>query len=206
MTALPRSTGGPEALGRLERRKARTRAAILRAASDLFDERGYQETSVQLISDAADVGIGTLYGYFSSKEEVLREVLRQRSLPAIERYVATAAGEGTGIERLVGLIEAYAEFLGQNRPVLIAALVSLDGFATTPGGPLLWLHGAFRQILQAGVDSGEFRSMPVDALARGFQGLCTMAMLGVGIYKGHEDEPETLEGLRAMARLLVANP
>ena len=40
--------------GRLERRKARTRAAIISAASKLFHERGYEDTSIQQIAELAD--------------------------------------------------------------------------------------------------------------------------------------------------------
>ncbi len=61
--------------GRLERRKARTRAAIIDAATALFHERGFEETSIQQIAERADTGVGTLYGYFGSKDQILREVL-----------------------------------------------------------------------------------------------------------------------------------
>ena len=74
---------------RLERRKARTRATILEAAGALFRDNGYEETSIQQIAERADTGVGTLYGYFASKEEMLHEVLRQHSDEAIERYQAS---------------------------------------------------------------------------------------------------------------------
>ncbi|MEO9254346.1 MAG: helix-turn-helix domain-containing protein, partial [Tepidiformaceae bacterium] len=77
--------------GRLERRKARTRAAILTAASRLFHERGYEDTSIQQVAERADTGVGTLYGYFASKEDILRAVLDDQRDEAIARYQSSIA-------------------------------------------------------------------------------------------------------------------
>jgi TetR/AcrR family transcriptional regulator, repressor of fatR-cypB operon len=46
------------------------REAILNAALDLFAERGFHGTPVPMIAERARVGAGTLYRYFSSKEEM----------------------------------------------------------------------------------------------------------------------------------------
>ncbi|MCA9823169.1 MAG: helix-turn-helix transcriptional regulator, partial [Dehalococcoidia bacterium] len=64
---------------RLERRKARTRASILSAAEQLFGSRGYDDTSIAQIAETADTGVGTVYGYFASKAEILQAVLRDHS-------------------------------------------------------------------------------------------------------------------------------
>ena len=75
--------------GRLERRKARTRAAIISSASKLFHDRGFEETSIQHIAELADTGVGTLYGYFESKDDILREVLQTERDEALEQYFAS---------------------------------------------------------------------------------------------------------------------
>jgi AcrR family transcriptional regulator len=54
-----------------------TRQALLRAASRLFAENGYHETSVPDIVRAAGVGHGTFYAYFASRREILVELTRQ---------------------------------------------------------------------------------------------------------------------------------
>jgi AcrR family transcriptional regulator len=54
-----------------DRKKARTRQAIIDAATDLFATRGYEETTVADIAAAADIGTRTFFSYFASKEEVL---------------------------------------------------------------------------------------------------------------------------------------
>jgi len=54
-----------------ERKRARTRQAIVDAAVDLFDRNGYEGTTVADIAAAAEIGTRTFFSYFASKEEVL---------------------------------------------------------------------------------------------------------------------------------------
>ena len=60
-----------EKMGRRERKKLLSRKAILDAAVREFSRKGFKETSVADIMNAADLGIGTFYNYFESKEEIL---------------------------------------------------------------------------------------------------------------------------------------
>jgi AcrR family transcriptional regulator len=66
---------------RLDRRKARTRAALVAAARELLASRDPAEVSIQEITDTADVGFGSFYNHFESKAELfdaaLEEVLEE---------------------------------------------------------------------------------------------------------------------------------
>jgi AcrR family transcriptional regulator len=62
----------PPPQGRRARRQAYTRERIFRAALKLFAERGYLDTTIEDITEAADVGKGTFFNYFPSKEHVLK--------------------------------------------------------------------------------------------------------------------------------------
>ena len=68
---------------RRERRRLETRERIYRAALQIFAERGYLETTVEDITEAADVGKGTFFNYFPTKEHVLATYGEQR-VAAIE--------------------------------------------------------------------------------------------------------------------------
>lgn len=68
---------------RLERRKARTRAALVRAAQS-FLACGKVNTPILEITQAADVGMGSFYNHFKTKEELFEAAV----LDAIERYGA----------------------------------------------------------------------------------------------------------------------
>src|SRR5450755_1032581 len=58
-------------VSRRARRAAETRERIYQAALGLFAERGFAAITVEDITDAADVGKGTFFNYFPSKEHVL---------------------------------------------------------------------------------------------------------------------------------------
>jgi len=64
---------------RRERRIERQRKIIMDAAAELFAQRGYQATTTRDISDAVDIGESTLYGYFSSKKDVLQAILSHQA-------------------------------------------------------------------------------------------------------------------------------
>jgi AcrR family transcriptional regulator len=74
---------------RRERHRAEIRERLFRAALRLFAERGYLETTVEDITDAADVGKGTFFNYFPTKEHVLATFGAER-LAAITRAVERA--------------------------------------------------------------------------------------------------------------------
>lgn len=62
---------------RRDRRKARTRQALIGAARQIMAERGVAEVSIQQITDAADVGFGSFYNYFPDKSQLFETALEQ---------------------------------------------------------------------------------------------------------------------------------
>jgi AcrR family transcriptional regulator len=64
---------------RRERRIERQRKTIMDAAAELFAQKGYQATTTRDIADSVDIGESTLYGYFSSKKEVLQAILSEQA-------------------------------------------------------------------------------------------------------------------------------
>src|SRR6266513_1990591 len=75
-------------LGLRERKKQRTRETIARAARELFDERGYHDTTLPEIAEAADVSTRTIFAYFPSKEDILFS-----DFPVMKEALAQALAE-----------------------------------------------------------------------------------------------------------------
>jgi AcrR family transcriptional regulator len=85
------SVSSPPAEGRRERKRNETHHKLLECALRLFGERGFANTKVEDITEAADVGKGTFFNYFPSKEHVLLHVAEiqrgkyQRALASLEQ-------------------------------------------------------------------------------------------------------------------------
>ncbi len=60
---------------RVRKRQLRTRVQLLRVAHRLMSKQGVDATTIQEITEAADVGFGTFYNYFSSKDDLATQVL-----------------------------------------------------------------------------------------------------------------------------------
>ncbi len=186
--------------GRLERRKARTRAAIISAASKLFHERGFEETSIQHIAELADTGVGTLYGYFDSKDDILREVLQTERDEALDQYFASIHEQTPYMDRAVMAVNSLATYLRKNRRILVAAFQVGARNRQVDEAQAEWLHEGFREMIQSGIAAGEFRPLPVDAAVRMLVGTVMLAMLGIGNWAGEEDKPGTLRDLETLTR------
>ena len=68
--ATSRDRSGSRAVPRGDRRRARTRHKLIGAAREFLSEPGYVDRSIAEITDAADIGLGSFYNHFESKDEL----------------------------------------------------------------------------------------------------------------------------------------
>jgi TetR/AcrR family transcriptional regulator, cholesterol catabolism regulator len=85
------------------------RDELLELAAKMFAERGLRATTVRDIADSAGILSGSLYHHFSSKEEMVDEVMRGFLDWLFARYRAIVEAEGNPLERLQGLFLASFE-------------------------------------------------------------------------------------------------
>lgn len=93
----------------LERERQLKRNALLRAAAIEFGERGFRSTSLDVVAARLGISKPTIYHYFSSKEEILYEVMKE-SLAQMQSVIDAAKGVN-GFQRLRALLVAYAKTL-----------------------------------------------------------------------------------------------
>ena len=80
--AQPAAANSASGQNRLDRRKARTRQALIDAAVRLIAEGRGERASIQEITEAADIGFGSFYNHFESKDELFRTASEE----ALERW------------------------------------------------------------------------------------------------------------------------
>jgi AcrR family transcriptional regulator len=94
-----------ECISRRERKKQETREHLLKAAWQLFQEKGYDDTTVQEIAEAADVAKSTFFNYFETKEAIVNEIALWR----IELLGGRVLGEGHTPDRVIDRIKLLME-------------------------------------------------------------------------------------------------
>ncbi|OEJ96433.1 TetR/AcrR family transcriptional regulator [Streptomyces thermolilacinus] len=80
--------------GLRERKKQRTRTALLRTALELFTTKGYEETTVDEIADAVEVSQRTFFRYFPSKEAAAFALQQMTEQHFVEALRTRPAEEG----------------------------------------------------------------------------------------------------------------
>lgn len=169
----PGKPAPPAQPGRRAKRSEQTREKIFRAALKLFAERGFNATTVEAITAAADVGKGTFFNYFENKESVL---LNYRELQ-MERVAAFVAANRASERPLAPLLLELALTLtieqGQSPGLIQSLLTAVFGNETVQKRMAEAIDGNVRQLaLLIGdrQERGELRRdlSPFD-IAQGFQ-------------------------------------
>ena len=88
-------------------RRARTRAALLRAAGRVFAEQGFHGATLESVAAAAGVSKGALYHYFPSKEQLFLALLEDRLGAGISDIEAVVAERGTESRHLGAATETF---------------------------------------------------------------------------------------------------
>jgi AcrR family transcriptional regulator len=99
----------------LSARGVETRNRLLEAAESVFGELGYHDASIVKITEGAGVGQGTFYLYFSSKQEIFDELIRDLNR-RIRRAMTEQSSQGTTrIEQELLGFKGYFEFAASHR-------------------------------------------------------------------------------------------
>src|ERR1700737_3502404 len=108
------ATRPPAYPSRRERRRTEIRQRLFRTALRLFAQRGFMATTVENITEAADVGKGTFFNYFPSKEHLLLEFGKTRQSKMRRALDQASRGDRRIRQILRELFYALAEEPGQS--------------------------------------------------------------------------------------------
>src|SRR5580692_2447046 len=108
-----------------ERRRAQTRGRLVAAAEQLFAAQGVEATTIAEITEGADVGFGSFYNHFDSKDEIAEAVLGE----ALERQAGglfELIDPITDPAEVVAVAHSYLVEQTARNPTFARLLVRLD--------------------------------------------------------------------------------
>jgi AcrR family transcriptional regulator len=160
--------------------KEATRAKLLTAAAEEFARAGFERASVDAISLAAGYSKGTIYNYFSSKEDLFLAVVEEALAQAAA--ARPASPNGSAGERLMAVLGGLCGWASQHdalaRVLVRECLMGTPGLYPRVIGAEWPLTEELEDILAKGMQAGEFRSdVPAGTLALAVAGLTDLALV-----------------------------
>jgi len=158
---------------RRQRRRDATRLAILRGAGRIFRERGFAETAMRDIAEAADLSVANLYLHFSGKDEILF-FCQDRSLDLMLAAATEArSAPGDARSRLRHVLRVHAEAMLDDVEGAVAHVATEalpDPLRVRIVAKRDRYERALRDLVGAGIASGEFADGDIPVLTRAMLG------------------------------------
>jgi AcrR family transcriptional regulator len=171
----------PPVAGRRQRHAAETRLRLFRCALRLFVARGFASVTVEEITEAADVGKGTFFNYFESKDHVLGVMAEIQLGKVREAIIATKRGKQTIHAILHRLARRLVEEPGRS-PSLARAFIS--SFLASEDVRVVIAHNMregrrmVAQVVATGQERGEIDPrLKKEKIARQFMQTCMGTVL-----------------------------
>jgi AcrR family transcriptional regulator len=158
---------------RRQRRSAEIRERLFSASLRLFAQKGFVETTVEDITEAADVGKGTFFNYFPSKDHILL-AFGEMQLRKLEAAIETARETREPMPEFLRSLGVRMTQEPTRNPAIIRALLQAY-LSTTPVREAMMdlqrrVHALHTQIIQLGQDRDEIRNdLPAAEIAHVFR-------------------------------------
>lgn len=149
-------------MGVRDDQKAATRERVLEAARDLFNDVGYEETTIRAIAERAGVSVGSVFTTFASKAEVLSHVMTHRLdelYAEFDRVIPFL--RGSTADRLCSIFAIHYEFETRRAKLFLAHIAASynpnNDPGVTPYGRNPRLTQMLLDVLEDGQRKGEVR-------------------------------------------------
>ena len=187
-------------IGRHTRRREQTRAKLVTAARTLFARQGVDNTRINEITDEADVGFGSFYNHFQSKEAIVEAVLEE----TVSAHGAAIDALTEGLEdpaEVVSAAHRYFVNLARTDPDWAWLLVRMD----VSHSVVLHALGPFaRRDLRRGLKAGRFQ-VPDERVALQASGGALLAVMR-GVLDGRLRRNADVQHAEGVLRLLGLSP
>ena len=131
-------------------RAARTREALIGAAADVVDDKGYNGATLMAICKSARVSMGALTFHFASKSELAEAIVQQAATSARERVLdVTADGPTSPLQAVGSLLRGLARLMDEDVVVRAASLLARERPDIVPGWHSSWLPTLWRLLKEA---------------------------------------------------------
>ncbi|MDO5298384.1 MAG: TetR/AcrR family transcriptional regulator [Clostridia bacterium] len=137
-----------------------TRQKIIATVFRLFETDDYSKITIRRIAQECEMGLGTFYKYFSSKDEILLELTKRINEELKERFNEEMPQDMTASERYAHFVKIHIAVQRRFSPIESAYLIAMLSEHMSPV-PELYTFDVTQilcSIIGDGIRSGEFRS------------------------------------------------
>lgn len=176
-----------------EQQREAKRQAVLQAAAELFNERGFHATSLDDIAARLNVSKPTLYYYVKNKDEILLQCVSQGLEMTLEGIEASRQAGGNAVDQLRACMQVYAGIVTQ--PFGMCLIRVGDEEVPEPSRTELRrmkseIDHAFRRLVAQGVEEGSLA--PCDPKMSAFVIAGALSWIGRWYQPGGDYTPEQI--------------
>lgn len=148
---------------------------ILEAAVQVFGKKGFDAASIQDVAREAGVAKGTVYLYFESKDELIRQVYRHCYQMDVKACQTGVWEEKDVIGKLCRRMDNIMEF-ALTHPLeaqIEVVYPSLPQYGMNQNACLQEMYEDIEAVIRDGIEKGECKSLPASLLTRIYYGIAT---------------------------------
>ena len=169
--------------GRKERERTRHRQEILAAAENVFARKGFFNTTMSEIAQAAEFGVGTIYQYFSSKDDLYTTLILERADEIMDAIIIAVRKAPDPAGKIKSLVEEQLRIFEANKGFIRLMGVEVDSSSAPEETRSRLRSGidsiyqrfleAIEKIFSEGIRLGLFQSHSPRKMAVALQGIIT---------------------------------